>query len=64
MMRNWRNRLAKPDAYVAATCKPACRQTGFILFFFKIYSRSYGYEKKFFIEQNKIWLRLAHAALG
>ena len=36
----------------------------FILFFFKIYSHSYGYEKKFFIKQNKIWLRFAHAALG
>ena len=40
------------------------RLANFILFRFKIYSRSYGYEKKFFIEQNKIWLRLAHAALG
>ena len=28
----------------------------FILFCFKIYSRSYGYEKKFFIEQNKTCL--------
>ena len=33
-------RLANLEAYWAATCKPACRQTGFILFFFKIYSRS------------------------
>ena len=40
------------------------RLANFILFLFKIYSRSYGYEKKFFIKQNKIWLRLAHAALG
>ena len=40
------------------------RLANIILFFFKIYSRSYGYEKKFFIEQNNIWLRLTRAALG
>ena len=28
----------------------------FILFRFKIYSRSYGYENNFFIEQNKACL--------